>query len=815
MRWLIVLPVLAVLAPVPGAAATTNSTFATAMQQAAAARQVPLQVVEATAYVNTRWEWINTPQIDGGIGPMKVKPAQMAEATSLTGQPQAAITGDLEANLDAGAALIAHAHTVGTDLASWRSAVAATQGAFVARSVFAVIQSGASRTTSTGETITLAPSAVSAPQSGGASSVDTAAGIATTASPDYPPASWVPADPNNYTVADRPHDYPINLIVIHDIEGTAASAIQAFQDPTRAASAHYVVDYDGSITQMVREKDVAWHAGNWDYNTRAIGIEHAGYASQNLYTGQEYVASAQLIASICSRYGVPMDRNHVIGHYQVPDPNNPGLFGGSDHHTDPGPYWDWTGYMKEAVYYASLLPSPPHMMTHPSVVDIDGGAKISWVGQSCRKPIDSYQVVVNPGNIVINLPGTTTSTTVTGLTNGQTYTVTVTATNTDGTDSNTTSFIPSPPCAPATINASPTPGGTGVPATLRATTTGCTNPLYRFWIYVPNDGWSVVRDYSSSNSYNWAGTPVAGAYRFEVDTKQQTSAVSYDNWSIIPYTVSSCNAGTISTNPASPQAHGTSIVVRGAASCPLTPEYRFLVGQNGRWSVVQPYSTTSTFTWNTTGLAVGTYGLEVDARNHGSSDPYDTYAITSFSLTGCTAARLATNKTSPQPPGTTVVLTASSTCPGAAEYRFLVGGVVVQNYGTSNTFSWNTGGKAFGTYTLEVDVRAAGSGVGYDAWAQVSFRLGAPPCTAATLRTDKASPQPASTTITLTAGATCAGTPEYRFLVNGVVVQQYGTSNTYAWTPTAPGTYTLEVDDRNQGSSAGYESWAIVKFSVT
>ena len=41
------------------------------------------------------------------------------------------------------------------------------------------------------------------------------------------------------------------MIVIHDIEGSAASAIQDFQTPNYAASAHYVVGYDGAITQMV------------------------------------------------------------------------------------------------------------------------------------------------------------------------------------------------------------------------------------------------------------------------------------------------------------------------------------------------------------------------------------------------------------------------------------------------------------------------------------------------------------------------------------------------------------------------------------
>jgi N-acetyl-anhydromuramyl-L-alanine amidase AmpD len=86
---------------------------------------------------------------------------------------------------------------------------------------------------------------------------------------------------------------------------------------------------------MVQEKDVAWHAGNWDYNTRAIGIEHAGYACCHYYTTAEYNGSAKLLASICSRWGVPLDRNHVIGHSQVPDPFQP--VRRRPHHWDPGP----------------------------------------------------------------------------------------------------------------------------------------------------------------------------------------------------------------------------------------------------------------------------------------------------------------------------------------------------------------------------------------------------------------------------------------------------------------------------------------------
>ena len=113
---------------------------------------------------------------------------------------------------------------------------------------------------------------------------------------------------------------------------------------------------------MVREKDIAWHAGNWDYNTAAIGIEHEGYAwTPGFYTTAMYQTSAHLAASLCQRYGVPMDRSHVIGHAEVADPNNPGQFGGAGHHTDPGPYWDWNTYMSLAQDYAHALPSPPRV----------------------------------------------------------------------------------------------------------------------------------------------------------------------------------------------------------------------------------------------------------------------------------------------------------------------------------------------------------------------------------------------------------------------------------------------------------------------
>ncbi|MGN6379578.1 MAG: N-acetylmuramoyl-L-alanine amidase [Gaiellales bacterium] len=161
----------------------------------------------------------------------------------------------------------------------------------------------------------------------------------------YRSALWEPASPQNYTVASRPFDLPIKRIVIHVAEGGFQSTYEWFKNPAARASAHYVVGSQGQVAQMVPERDIAWHAGNWAYNETSIWIEHAGYTNVTHFPFAEYGGSAKLAAYLADKYMVVPDRSHVIGHYQVPDPFHPGEFGGADHHTDPGHTWNWPLYM--------------------------------------------------------------------------------------------------------------------------------------------------------------------------------------------------------------------------------------------------------------------------------------------------------------------------------------------------------------------------------------------------------------------------------------------------------------------------------------
>ncbi|MGW2112332.1 N-acetylmuramoyl-L-alanine amidase [Streptomyces sp. NPDC001948] len=162
---------------------------------------------------------------------------------------------------------------------------------------------------------------------------------------DYPLAHWTPASTSNYTASSRPSAYPVQYVIIHVTQETYPDTIGIFQNPAKQVSAHYLVrSADGYVAQCVREKNIAWHAGNWDYNTRSIGIEHEGWVDQPSYfTNAMYEKSALLTASVCDRYNIPKDRAHILAHAQVP---------GTDH-TDPGPNWDWVRYIRLVNLYSA------------------------------------------------------------------------------------------------------------------------------------------------------------------------------------------------------------------------------------------------------------------------------------------------------------------------------------------------------------------------------------------------------------------------------------------------------------------------------
>lgn len=168
----------------------------------------------------------------------------------------------------------------------------------------------------------------------------------------WSPAAYALTDPGNpqsygnYDLADRARAFPVRYIVIHNTEGSYDGTIRWFQDPAAKVSAHYVVrSRDGHVTQMVRGRDVAWQAGNWYVNAHSIGIEQEGWATEGAtwYTDAMYRSTARLVKHLAAKYGVPLDRQHIIGHDVVPATVPANVRG---MHWDPGPYWDWARFFR-------------------------------------------------------------------------------------------------------------------------------------------------------------------------------------------------------------------------------------------------------------------------------------------------------------------------------------------------------------------------------------------------------------------------------------------------------------------------------------
>lgn len=129
---------------------------------------------------------------------------------------------------------------------------------------------------------------------------------------------------------DRDGPYRLDMVVVHVTEGDAQSTVQWFNDPRSHVSAHYLVQKDGTILQFVQEGDTAWHAGRVQAataplvleriganpNSYSIGIEHEGDGKHEL-TDAQRASSVALIADVCARNHIPIDREHIVGHHEI------------------------------------------------------------------------------------------------------------------------------------------------------------------------------------------------------------------------------------------------------------------------------------------------------------------------------------------------------------------------------------------------------------------------------------------------------------------------------------------------------------------
>ena len=152
------------------------------------------------------------------------------------------------------------------------------------------------------------------------------------------------------------------------------------QNPASKASAHYLVTRAGRIIQMVKESNSAYHAGirnnpHWNLydgtnpNTYTLGIEHEGFDGS--LTEEQYQASLFLHRELTAKYSIPIDTDHIIGHYRIDSVDRPNC---------PGSGFPWDRLFKDLKGGSEVLDVAVLLFTKE---DYWAGADVSAKNGNC------------------------------------------------------------------------------------------------------------------------------------------------------------------------------------------------------------------------------------------------------------------------------------------------------------------------------------------------------------------------------------------------------------------------------------------------
>lgn len=171
----------------------------------------------------------------------------------------------------------------------------------------------------------------------------------------------------------------INKLIVHHNAGVDLSTQDCASIwQTREASAHYQVESNGRIGQLVHDWDTSWNAGEWEANLTSIGIEHANISGPPNWDVSEATREngAHLVAALCKRYslGRPEWGKNVFPHQAFSATSCPGKLYGEykDSYIRRAQQW------YDAMVGGGSAPSPEPTTAPapaPGGLDVDG-----WLG---------------------------------------------------------------------------------------------------------------------------------------------------------------------------------------------------------------------------------------------------------------------------------------------------------------------------------------------------------------------------------------------------------------------------------------------------
>jgi hypothetical protein len=299
--------------------------------------------------------------------------------------------------------------------------------------------------------------------------------------------------------------------------------------------------------------------------------------------------------------------------------------------------------------------------------------------------------------------------------------------------------------------------------------------------------------------------------------------------------VSPATGVTITADKPSPQVVGT-VVTFTAVATGGTGNYEYyftyLNPKTLTWTVAQGYSSLSNWRWNTAGMDTGIYSVQVSARSAGSTTQFETLAGLSYTVNPPPATGLTytVDKSSPQNQGTVITFTASASGgSGSYDYSFKLQNPVTGQWSTAQAYSsnavwvWNTTGITGGAYNIQILAKSAGSSVAYDVIQSTAYTIVIPPATGVTLTPDKPSPQIVGSVVSFTGSATGGtGNYEYYFPYRNPQTGLWYVGQAYSSNPVwvfntagiATGTYYIQVWTRSAGSTAPYDVYTQIAYTV-
>jgi len=179
---------------------------------------------------------------------------------------------------------------------------------------------------------------------------------------------------------ERAVDVPLQYIVLHYTGmPTGQSALDLLCDANaeNRVSAHYMIEEDGHIFQLVDESKRAWHAGKsfWrdttDLNSASIGIElvnpghEFGYRD---FPSQQIAALKELMHDIIKRHNLSAE-TAPIGHSDI----------APDRKADPGERFPWKELAKNGL---GIWPSPQPSDYNP-MSDAETQTLLRAIGYHC------------------------------------------------------------------------------------------------------------------------------------------------------------------------------------------------------------------------------------------------------------------------------------------------------------------------------------------------------------------------------------------------------------------------------------------------